>query len=175
MSHREQIDFFKKVYNRFANSFNYCDVIEIGSLNINGTLRDIFNRSHIYIGVDLQAGSGVDVISKGHEVTFQNESFDVALSSECFEHDEDWVKTFKKMIDLTKSKGFIIFSCATTDRPEHGTRRTDVGSSPFTLDYYKNLTEADFKEFFRFDEIFEEYEFSVEPNHHDLYFYGIKR
>lgn len=172
MSHFEQVQFFKSVYNKHIDSFDNKKILEIGSLIINGSLRDIFTNSKEYVGVDLGAGSGVDVISRGHEIDFPDNYFDASLSAECFEHDEFWNLSFQKMIDVTKPKGMIVFSCATTGRPEHGTHGTDAGSSPFTPSYYKNLTEIDFKELFDFSSIFSEYEFIGERSHHDLYFWG---
>lgn len=172
MSHKEQIEFFSNVYNKFKEQVDNADIIEIGSLIINGSLREIFKTQH-YIGVDLGNGPGVDIVSFAHKLPFKDNTFDVALSAECFEHDEHWIKTFKKMIDMTKPNGLIAFSCATDGRPEHGTPRTDIGSSPFTPDYYKNLNEQDFRQQFDFDNLFSSYEFSIEPSHHDLYFWGI--
>ena len=172
MSHKEQVDFFTSVFKKFPNKFIDKDFIEIGSLIINGSLREIFVKSKSYLGVDIGPGPGVDLIKKGHEVDIADNSFDVALSAECFEHDKYWEQTFQKMIDLVKSGGMIVFSCATTGRAEHGTSRTDAGSSPFTQDYYKNLTEIDFRAKFDIPKIFEKYEFIGERNHHDLYFWG---
>jgi hypothetical protein len=42
-------------------------------------------------------------------------------------------------------------------------------------DYYKNLTEIDIRKCIDIDNIFSEYEFEVEYNHCDLYFWGIKK
>jgi len=83
------------------------------------------------------------------------------------------------MIRLCKKQGLILFTCATEGRREHGTSRTDIGSSPLTVskgwEYYKNLTEQDFKlSDVSFDDIFEIYDFFVENYVKDLYFYGIK-
>lgn len=172
MSHKEQMEFFKYVKQKFSDKFENAQILEIGSLIINGTLRDIFTTSH-YIGVDLASGEGVDIVCKGHELKIEESTFDATLSAECFEHDQYWVDTFAKMITLTKPDGIVAFSCATDGRPEHGTHQTDSGSSPFTLDYYKNLNEKHFKSKFNFDNLFKEYEFKVEPNHCDLYFWGI--
>lgn len=172
MSHQEQVQFFTKVFNDNKTKFIDKDIIEIGSLIINGSLRQIFVEPKSYLGVDIGSGPGVDLVSKGHEVDFPSDSFDVALSAECFEHDQHWIKTFQKMIDLVKPGGMIVFSCATTGRPEHGTTATDAGSSPFTTDYYKNLTEIDFRQNFDIPKLFSKYEFIGERNHHDLYFWG---
>ena len=42
-------------------------------------------------------------------------------------------------------------------------------------DYYKNITEDDVREAIDVDDIFSSYEFEVEENHCDLYFWGIKK
>ena len=94
------------------------------------------------------------------------------LSKVIDEHNENWEATFRNMIRM--SSGLVFFSCATTGRPEHGTRRTSPSDAPFTLDYYKNLTEQDFRDKFTFDE-FELYNFSTNNDPADLYFWGIKK
>ena len=42
-------------------------------------------------------------------------------------------------------------------------------------EYYRNVTEKDVRECVDVDEIFSSYEFEVETNHCDLYFWGIKK
>ena len=63
-------------------------------------------------------------------------------------------KTVQNMIDLLEWNGLLIFTCASTGRPEHGTRRTalDSGDKLNTdtvysedEDYYRNLTKEDFQ------------------------------
>jgi hypothetical protein len=67
-------------------------------------------------------------------------------------------------------------SCATTGRAEHGTKATSPEDAPLVeWDYYKNLTEEDFRKAFELDRMFSEYEFSTNEQTHDLYFYGIKK
>ena len=72
---------------------------------------------------------------------------------------------------------FVIFTCASTGRPEHGTTRTTPQNSPFTLkwDYYYNLTKEDFMEALDLDDMFKTYEFSYNPSSCDLYFWGVKK
>lgn len=177
MSHPEQIEFVDKVKNKHSNYFKNKSVLEIGSLNINGSVRDLFEDC-FYIGLDIASGKDVDVVSLGHEFNPENESFDVVISTECFEHDPYWEKTFLNMIRLCKSKGLIIFTCATTGRQEHGTTNSLPDSSPLTIqlgwNYYKNLTKEDFIKF-NLNNIFSKYYFSVNEQHHDLYFYGFKK
>jgi hypothetical protein len=70
-------------------------------------------------------------------------------------------------------------TCATTGRPEHGTTRTSPYNSPLTVsigwDYYRNLTETDFRNELDIDNMFSTYKFELSNTHPDLYFYGIKK
>jgi SAM-dependent methyltransferase len=174
MSHPAQLDFVKSVKDKFPANFNTVSVIEIGSLNINGTVRIFFDYCN-YIGVDVGEGRDVDVVCPAHELSYLDNVFDTAISCECFEHDKYWVRSFGKMHAMVKPKGLVIFSCATTGRPEHGTTATTPNDAPFTTDYYRNLTEEDFRASFDLDSMFSQYEFSVHDGNHDLYFWGVKK
>jgi hypothetical protein len=131
-----------------------------------------FFKNCDYTGVDLGAGPGVDIVCKGHEVPFWDQSFDTVISCECLEHDEYWVQTFEKMCDL--SSGLVIMTCATKDRPEHGTTATSPNAAPFTNDYYHNLLVEDFIFGFDFHNIFKDFGFEVNSKSQDLYFWGMK-
>ena len=61
MSHKEQIDFFLMLKQKFPQMFSEVDVLEIGSLDINGSIRGLFDAK-TYIGVDLDNGPSVDVV-----------------------------------------------------------------------------------------------------------------
>ena len=170
MSHEQQLDFVQSVKDEFPEYFKGTKVLEVGSLNINGSVRQFFEPDQ-YIGCDLGEGDGVDIVCQGHELPYANGSFDVVISCECFEHDKHWEKTFQKMIDLVRKSGLVIFSCATIGRPEHGTTRTSPADAPFTNDYYRNLREEDFEQF---KSSFDSYRFSQCLRPRDLYFWGLK-
>lgn len=174
MAHKEQNDFFLSVKQRFPEMFSDVSVLEIGSLNINGSVRDLFNAS-LYIGVDLEEGPSVDVVGQGQELSYDDNFFDVAISAECFEHNPYWLETFLNMCRM--SSKFVMFTCASEGRLEHGTTRSAPECSPFTLqwDYYKNLNQEDFTSHINFDEIFSQYEFSYNSQSYDLYFWGLKK
>jgi hypothetical protein len=80
---------------------------------------------------------------------------------------------------MVKPNGLVVMTCATTGRPEHGTSRTTPNDSPLTTnigwDYYKNLTEEDFRNKLDIDNMFSTYKFEVESANKDLYFYGFKK
>lgn len=179
MCHSEQLVFFENLSKKFPDYFFDKKVLEVGSLDINGSIRRFFTSCD-YIGVDIGEGPGVDVVCEGQNLKYEDNCFEVAVSSECFEHNPYWLETFLNMIRMTKSNGLVAFSCATDGRPEHGTSKNKPGHSPLTVsrgeeykDYYKNLNKKDFMRVIDFDSIFEYYNFSVVKC--DLYFYGVKK
>lgn len=185
MAHPEQATFCKSVKKKHPkyfissqNGFQPISVLDVGSLDINGNNRYLWEGDYSYIGIDVGEGKNVDFVSKGHEFK-PGKQYDVVISTECFEHDQHWKDTIRNCIDLTKSGGLFIFTCATTGRQEHGTTRTTPQDSPFTHslfnDYYMNLTEYDIRQISGFEESFSEMQFSTNNHTKDLYFYGIKK
>ncbi len=142
MSHQEQTDFVAAVKDKYPEFFRNKRVLEVGSLNINGTVRDFFTDCE-YVGCDLGEGSGVDIVCAGQDLDFPDKSFDVVCSCECFEHNPAYQETLRNMVRMLKPGGLLFFTCATTGRKEHGTRRTTPKDAPFCGDYYRNLVAAD--------------------------------
>ncbi|PMM40246.1 methyltransferase domain-containing protein [Vibrio splendidus] len=181
MAHPQQIKYCQSIKEKFPSYFKDKFVLDIGSLDINGANRDLF-ESCKYIGVDIGIGKNVDIVSKGHELTLPNETFDTIISTECFEHDMYYQETILNIIRMLKPGGLFLFTCATEGRPEHGTSRTSSeADAPFLQqhgewsDYYKNLTEKDVREFIDVEQEFSDYHFDVNEESYDLYFFGIKK
>lgn len=173
MAHKEQREFLTKIRDMFPDTFNNCSVLDIGSLDINGNNRYLFSN-YTYTGIDIGPGPNVDIVCAGHKFR-PDHLFDIVISSECFEHDRFYKETLINAVNLLKSGGMLLFTCATTGRHEHGTSRSAPSSSPFTNDYYKNLTEEDIRQAIDIENIFIEYAFDGNSKMHDLYFYGIKK
>lgn len=178
MAHEAQAQFIRSVKDELPDFFNGTKVLEIGSLNINGTVRQFFDSPRLYIGLDVAEGPGVDVVSLGHEYDTE-ELFDCVISCECMEHNPYWRETFLNMVRLCRPGGMVLMTCATTGRAEHGTSRSLPQDSPLTVaagwDYYRNLTGEDFElEIPEFDNLFSLWTFQNNPQACDLYFVGIK-
>lgn len=173
MSHVEQQVFVSSVKSKFPDHFVNTRVLEVGSLNINGSVRQFFEKPLEYIGVDLGPGPGVDMVCSGHELPFAENLFDITISCECFEHNQFWEETFQNMHYCTKDGGLIVMSCATDGRPEHGTHGANPFDAPFTNDYYRNLNVNDFSVAFQLDKMFSDWHFSINHASHDLYFWGV--
>jgi SAM-dependent methyltransferase len=181
MAHDRQREYCQRIKWIFPEYFTGVNVCDIGSLDLNGNNHYLFS-DYSYIGVDIGRGPNVNVVSKGHEYRpIDGKKYDTVICTEVFEHDMYWKDTIQNVIDnLLRPGGLFVFSCATTGRPEHGTRRTTPQDSPFTSeienDYYMNLTEQDVREEIDMENYFSEHEFIArETWPQDLYFWGLKK
>jgi SAM-dependent methyltransferase len=83
-------------------------VVEIGSQDVNGSLRGCCPASFSYVGVDFVAGKGVDlVLSDPYALPFEAESVDIALSSSCFEHSEMFWLLYLEILRILKPGGLF--------------------------------------------------------------------
>ncbi len=175
MAHQQQRDFIQKTKDHFPEYFTDVDVLEVGSLNINGTVRDFFTNTKSYVGLDLAPGKDVDIVCSGNEFNAPDNWHDMVISTECFEHDKHWSETFQNMYRMTREGGMVLFTCASDGRHEHGTTRTSPQDSPATTDYYMNLNKEHFLDKFPISEMFTKHLFEYNPVTCDLYFWGIKK
>jgi SAM-dependent methyltransferase len=156
-------------------------VLDVGSGDINGNNRFLFENCE-YDGNDVIPAKNVTIVSKTKDVPFADNTFDTIISTECFEHDPEYKESFKKIYNLLKPDGLFCFTCASTGRAEHGTRRCHGDASYGTIggledmsDYYKNLTEIDLNDVLKLNELFSVWDTYYNNNSKDLYFVGIKK
>jgi len=138
MAHPAQQQFCQEVKTRFPAYFRGTRVLEVGSRNINGSVRDLFEDCE-YVGVDCTPGKDVDVVAFGHEFAAEPGSFDVACALETFEHDPFAEKTITRMLQLLRSEGLFFVTCASDGRREHGTKRQGTQYGPEAT-FYRNVT-----------------------------------
>lgn len=170
--HPEVIDYIERVKSQHPTYFVGKRVLEVGSLIINGTPRVHFEGC-AYLGIDLQEGDGVDTVAAASTYIRPN-TFDVVVCTEVLEHDRDWETSLRQMYANLAPNGLLLITCAGPTRPEHGTTRTDTYSSPFTTDYYRNISKEDLLGVLP-TELFSECEIGYQRGLEDLHFYGIKR
>lgn len=189
MAHKEQVNYVNKIKEKFPQYFTNKKVLGIGTFNVCGTEDQYFTQCD-YSGLDLGPGPGVDIVCPAQDYDAPNETYDVIISCECFEHNPFYKETIQNSIRLLKPNGLFLFTCATTGRPVHGVKSLEeesklkfpnwktmpnVSRENWDNEYYKNLTEEDIRECANIDDVFSSYEFEVETNHCDLYFWGIKK
>jgi SAM-dependent methyltransferase len=108
---------FGKVYGKEG-----MKVLDVGGQDVNGSLRKPYESllKINYTSVDIENASGVDVVmNPGDPFPFEDESFDLIISTSCFEHDPCFWMTFREMCRVIKKDGYIYVN-APSNGPYHG-------------------------------------------------------
>jgi SAM-dependent methyltransferase len=99
-------------------------VVEVGSMDVNGTVRTLLEtyQPAQYLGIDVQQGKGVDVVCKAEDLmhNFNEDTFDVLISTEMLEHVRNWklvISNFKKVV---KPGGKLVITTRSYGFPYHG-------------------------------------------------------
>lgn len=180
--HEQATNFTIFVKQIFPEYFANKHVLDVGSGDINGNNRFLFDSSCIYNGNDVFAAPNVTIVSKTSALQFEADTFDTVASTECFEHDPEFDASLQKIVTMLKPGCLFFFTCATTGRPEHGTRRTSPHDSYGTIgnvsgwtDHYKNITISDLNVAINIADTFAYYNAYNNSITKDLYFWGIKK
>ncbi len=98
-------------------------VIEVGSMNLNGSLRTVAEAlgPSCYIGVDLKEGPGVDIVCDVLDLIdrFGAGTFDVLISTELLEHVRDWRRVINTFKHILKPNGILLLTTRSRGFPFH--------------------------------------------------------
>lgn len=103
--------------------FDRC-VLEVGSQNINGSLRAHVEslRPMSYVGVDFVSGEGVDIVCDASDLVarFGPNSFHVVISTETLEHAQDWRGAVDAMKRVLVPGGVLLLTARSPGFQLHG-------------------------------------------------------
>jgi len=95
-------------YGEYLPDSDRVTVIDIGAQNVNGSLREVTPAHFKYVGVDMAAGKGVDIVlDDPYSLPLEAESADVVLCSSCFEHSEMFWLLFLEIMRVLKPTGLF--------------------------------------------------------------------
>lgn len=114
--HQNIIDWVQIKANQYQLS--NLDTLEIGSRNINGTVRGVFKGK--YVGIDFVEGPDVDIIMNAHDLQFPDASFDVVVCTEMLEHDSAFWITLSEVARVLKVGGHFLMTTRGNGFDEHG-------------------------------------------------------
>ena len=98
----------KTFFDVYAKNKLFGKVIDIGSQNVNGSLKEVVPVRFDYCGLDFQSAPGVDIVLPDpYTLPMDTDSVDIVLSSSCLEHSEFFWLTFEEMVRVTKPDGLI--------------------------------------------------------------------
>lgn len=93
-------------------------VVEIGSRDVNGSVRGLFPQAKTYVGVDIVDGPGVDIVADA--ATWEPTVLaDVVLCLEVLEHAKDWRAIVKTCAAACREGGVVIITAASYARRKH--------------------------------------------------------
>ena len=100
------------------------DVIEVGSMDVNGSLRRLAEsyKPKKYIGIDVAKGPGVDFVCNAEKLSeeFPVSCFDVLISTEMLEHVRNWKKVISNFKNIVRVGGAMIITTRSYGFPYHG-------------------------------------------------------
>lgn len=108
----EVLDFLAEVKKKIGQPDR---VLEVGSLNINGSARSVFQEADTeYIGIDQIEGRDVDIVDNAYdlEMIFPTKDFwfDLVICCETLEHDPYFWITIEQMKKVLKPGGWLIIT-----------------------------------------------------------------
>lgn len=115
--HDTAMEYGASFFNTYLKNSKNLTIVDVGSQDVNGSLRSVAPPNNKYVGVDFVEANGVDVvITDPYSLPFDNESVDVVVSSSCFEHSEFFWLLFNETLRILKPTGLLYINA-----PSNGT------------------------------------------------------
>lgn len=120
MVHRTAIINAKRFNDAYVGRLGPVKIVEIGSQNVNGSIRESFGPENTYIGVDFAVAAGVDIVlDDPYTLPFQENEIDIVVSSSCYEHSEFFWLSFLEVIRVLRPGGLFYLNVP-SNGPVHG-------------------------------------------------------
>lgn len=117
--HDTALYFGKLFFDTYACGETSLKIVEVGSQDVNGSIRQFAAKRHEYVGLDFVEGKGVDVIlTDPYKLPFPNNSVDIVVTSSCFEHSEFFWLLFNECQRILKPDGLLYLN-APSNGPFH--------------------------------------------------------
>jgi SAM-dependent methyltransferase len=98
----------KRFFDTYVAHLGAVTVFEIGSQDVNGSIRSLCPQQAHYTGVDFVDGRGVDIVIKDpYVLPFGDASADVVVSSSCLEHSEMFWLLFLEVMRVLRPTGLF--------------------------------------------------------------------
>jgi 2-polyprenyl-3-methyl-5-hydroxy-6-metoxy-1,4-benzoquinol methylase len=109
-------------------------VIEVGSYNVNGSVRPIVGAlgPDSYLGIDIGAGPGVDQVCDLAQARSRFGQFELVISTEMLEHVVDWKISVLALADLVIPGGYLLVTTRSPGFPYH----------PYPIDTWRYTVDA---------------------------------
>ena len=100
-------DYSMRLMKAFASTVaESTTILDVGSRDVNGTFRHLF-PGRPYVGIDIEAGDGVDVVVEPYSYPFEDNRFEVIVSGSTLEHVRRPWKWMKEIARILKPAGRV--------------------------------------------------------------------
>jgi len=115
--HKTAMEIGAHFFRTYSSGTKLITIADIGSQDVNGSLRSLAPVESKYVGLDFANGKGVDVlINDPYSLPIESDSVDVVVSSSCFEHSEFFWLLFNDIQRILKPHGLFYLNA-----PSNGT------------------------------------------------------
>ena len=105
--HPSAMEGAREFFLKYSGEFSEPTIVEIGSQDVNGSLREVAPPSK-YVGLDFQSANGVDIVLEdAYHFPLEDEFADIVITSSCFEHSEMFWLTFLEGVRILKPNGLF--------------------------------------------------------------------
>jgi SAM-dependent methyltransferase len=112
--HKAALDAGRRFFETYWRD-GFQNILDVGARDVNGSLREVSPNGAKYLGVDLVEGRGVDhVLQDPYSYPFPDKSFDVVVSTSCFEHDRMFWLSFLEVARVLSDNGFFYINAPAT-------------------------------------------------------------
>ena len=106
--HKTALDHAGAFFSTYAPAFEHPVIVEVGSADVNGSLRSVAPADCRYVGLDFAPGSGVDIVlTDPYHYPVETASADMVVTSSCFEHAEFFWLSFLEILRILKPEGVV--------------------------------------------------------------------
>ena len=89
----------------YLNKFNNPKIVDLGSLDVNGSIKNEIDFKCDYVGVDVSKGKNVDIVlDNPYILPFEDNTIDIVSSISTFEHVDFFWEIFKEILIITNIK-----------------------------------------------------------------------
>jgi SAM-dependent methyltransferase len=115
--HDTALDYGRAFFHTYMPNAGDLTIVDIGSRDVNGSLRSVAPQDCTYVGIDFAEGRGVDVVlADPYVLPFADATVDTVVSSSCFEHAEFFWLLFNEALRILKPSGILYINA-----PSNGT------------------------------------------------------
>jgi SAM-dependent methyltransferase len=162
--HKQAHDFIKTHAER--RTWDGAHILEIGSYNVNGSVRPLFAAAASYIGIDMRQGPGVEVVAAAAAYTAPAPC-DLVVSTEAMEHCAAPSTIIACAWRSLAPGGVLLVTAAAPERTPHG---SDGGGVQQGEDYTP-ISEDDLR---RWLADWEDVQIEHHPERGDIYVAAVK-